>query len=66
MTKVIILYFQKICLLTIFLGGRIESISKNIRVKLPEKDEEEVSNDEMEDDVRYLFVSIDLINYIID
>ncbi|EAR88638.1 hypothetical protein TTHERM_00187170 (macronuclear) [Tetrahymena thermophila SB210] len=32
-------------------SGRIESISKNIRVKLPEKDEEEVSNDEIEDDI---------------
>lgn len=41
----------------ILLGGRIESISKNIRVKLPEKDEEEVSNDEMEDDVNEISIT---------
>lgn len=31
--------------------GKIESVSRNIRVKLPEKDEDEVSNDEMDDDI---------------
>ena len=39
-------------LLFIFLGAKIEGISKNIRVNLPDKDEDEVSNDEIDDDVK--------------
>lgn len=32
-------------------NAKIEGFSKNIRVKLPEKDDDEVSNDEMDDDI---------------
>jgi len=30
----------------------MEGISKNSRIKLPEKDEDEISNDDIDDDVR--------------
>lgn len=32
-------------------SAKIEGISKNIRVRLPDKEDDEVSNDEMDDDI---------------
>ena len=48
-----ILFFYCCLIFCNFKAGKIESISRNIRVKLPEKDEDEISNDEMEDDVYF-------------
>lgn len=39
---------------------KIEGFSKNIRIKLPEKDDDEVSNDEMDEDVHIFFLVLAL------
>ena len=38
-----------------FLDANIEGFSKNIRVKLPDKDDDDVSDGEIDDDVKFIF-----------
>ncbi len=61
LNKSIFFFFFFKALINIYIyilkAGKIESVSRNIRVKLPEKDEDEVSNDEMDDDViKYIYL----------